>query len=55
MPAFAQYRPSGPGGAFEPWSLQVLHVRDGKVVEFTMFLDIEHVFPLFGIPMTVSD
>ncbi|WP_426560573.1 sigma-70 family RNA polymerase sigma factor [Angustibacter sp. McL0619] len=55
MPAFAQYRPSGPGGAFEPWSLQVLRVQGGKVVEFTMFLDTEHVFPLFGIPMTVVD
>jgi len=54
LPAFAQYRPSGPGGAFEPWSLQVLRVRQGQVVEFTMFLDTERVFPLFGIPMTLD-
>jgi RNA polymerase sigma-70 factor (ECF subfamily) len=55
LPAFAQYRPSGPGGAFQPWSLQVLRVEGGQVVEFTMFLDTEHVFPLFGIPMTLND
>ena len=26
-PAFAQYRPSGPGGRLEPWSIQVLEIR----------------------------
>ncbi|GAB3598363.1 sigma-70 family RNA polymerase sigma factor [Angustibacter peucedani] len=55
MPAFAQYRPSGPGGAFEPWSLQVLRLGDGGVAEFTMFLDTDRVFPLFGIPSTPPD
>src|SRR4051812_22337423 len=50
MPAFAQYRPSGPNGEFEPWSLQVLHLGKGGVAEFTMFLDTDRVFPLFGIP-----
>jgi RNA polymerase sigma-70 factor (ECF subfamily) len=49
-PAFAQYRPSGPGGAFEPWALQVLEVREGRVHELTFFLDVDRVFPLFGLP-----
>jgi RNA polymerase sigma-70 factor (ECF subfamily) len=52
QPAFAQYRPSGPGGAFEPWSLQVLRVVDGKIVELTFFLDTDRLFPLFGVPAT---
>ncbi len=52
MPAFAQYKPSGPNGELEPWSLQVLELGDGGVAEFTFFLDTERVFPLFGIPMT---
>ncbi|KQX68599.1 sigma-70 family RNA polymerase sigma factor [Angustibacter sp. Root456] len=52
MPAFAQYRASGPGGSYEPWALQVLDVRDGQVVDFMFFLDTERVFPLFGIPLT---
>jgi RNA polymerase sigma-70 factor, ECF subfamily len=50
QPAFAQYRPSGPGGAYEPWSLQVLRVEKGKIVELTFFLDTERLFPLFGVP-----
>jgi RNA polymerase sigma-70 factor, ECF subfamily len=49
-PAFAQYKPSGPGGALEPWALQVLDIRGGVVVDFMFFLDTDRVFPLFDIP-----
>jgi RNA polymerase sigma-70 factor (ECF subfamily) len=52
MPAFGQYRPSGPGGAHEPWALQVLHIEDGQVAEFAFFLDTALLFPLFGLPPT---
>jgi RNA polymerase sigma-70 factor (ECF subfamily) len=47
-PAFGQYKPAE-GGGYEPWALQVLEVRDGKIVELTFFLDTERVFPLFGL------
>jgi RNA polymerase sigma-70 factor (ECF subfamily) len=50
-PAFGQYRPSGPGGSYEPWSLQVLEVSGGRIVEFTFFLDTARLFPLFGLPL----
>jgi len=50
-PAFGQYKPSGPGGSFEPWALQVLEVEEGRIVEFTFFLDAERLFPLFGLPL----
>jgi RNA polymerase sigma-70 factor, ECF subfamily len=50
LPAFGQYRPSGPGGGFEPWALQVLEISDGRIVGFTAFLDTETLFPLFGLP-----
>jgi RNA polymerase sigma-70 factor (ECF subfamily) len=53
-PAFGQYRPSGPGGSYEPWSLQVLEVSDGRIVDFTFFLDTERLFPLFGLPLTLE-
>jgi len=49
-PAFGQYKPSASGEGYEPWALQVLEVSEGKVVEFTFFLDTEKVFPLFGLP-----
>jgi RNA polymerase sigma-70 factor (ECF subfamily) len=48
-PAFGQYKPS-PDGGFEPWALQVLEVRNGKIGELTFFLDTESLFPLFGLP-----
>ena len=52
LPAFGQYRPSGPGGSFEPWALQVLELSDGRIAGFTAFLDTERLFPLFGLPAT---
>src|SRR6266542_702754 len=52
LPAFGQYRPSGPGGSYEPWALQVLEISDGWIVGFNAFLDTERLFPLFGLPAT---
>jgi RNA polymerase sigma-70 factor (ECF subfamily) len=49
-PAFAQYRPSGPGGTHEPWALQVLEISGDRVVELTFFLATDSIFPLFGLP-----
>jgi RNA polymerase sigma-70 factor (ECF subfamily) len=49
-PAFAQYRPSGAGGSFEPWSLHVLEISDGRIAGISFFLDTERLFPLFGLP-----
>jgi RNA polymerase sigma-70 factor, ECF subfamily len=51
--AFGQYKPS-PGGGYEPWALQVVEVRDGKVGEMTFFLDTATLFPLFGLPNSVA-
>lgn len=55
VPAFGQYRPSGPGGAFEPWALQVLDIEEGRVVGFTFFLETERFFPFFGLPREASE
>ena len=49
-PAFGQYKPSETGDGYEPWALQVLELADGRVVEFTFFLDTDTLFPLFGLP-----
>ena len=49
-PAFGQYKPSERGDGFDPWALQVLEIEDGRIAEFTFFLDTERVFPLFGLP-----
>ncbi|HUR16004.1 MAG TPA: sigma-70 family RNA polymerase sigma factor [Candidatus Limnocylindrales bacterium] len=49
-PAFGQYKPSESGPGYEPWALQVIEVSDGKIGEFTFFLDTDTLFPLFGLP-----
>jgi RNA polymerase sigma-70 factor, ECF subfamily len=48
-PAFGQYKPS-PDGGYDPWALQVLELSEGRIVEFTFFLDTASLFPLFGLP-----
>ena len=53
-PGVAQYRPSGPGGRHEPWSIHVIEVSDGRVSRLTQFLDTTRLFPLFGLPATLD-
>jgi RNA polymerase sigma-70 factor (ECF subfamily) len=45
MPAFGQYRATG------PWALIVLDISAGRIATITNFLDVERLFPLFGLPM----
>src|SRR3954470_22202969 len=49
-PAFGQYKPADDGDGYEPWALQVVEIRDGKIADLTFFLDTERVFPLLGVP-----
>ena len=53
-PAFGQYKPSDSGSGYDPWALQVLEISEGRIVEFTFFLDTERVFPLFGLPLQLE-
>ncbi len=53
-PAFGQYKPSTCGEGYEPWALQVLEISDGRIAEFTFFLDTERLFPLFGLPLRLE-
>jgi RNA polymerase sigma-70 factor, ECF subfamily len=50
MPTFAQYRRAASGDGHEPWALQVLEIRDGRVVGQNSFLETARLFPLFGLP-----
>jgi RNA polymerase sigma-70 factor (ECF subfamily) len=54
-PAFGQYKPKDKGDGYEPWALQVLEIEDGKIVEFTFFLDTKTVFPRFGLPLEYAE
>jgi RNA polymerase sigma-70 factor (ECF subfamily) len=53
-PAFGQYRPSASESGYDPWSLQVLELANGRIVGFTMFLDTERLFPLFGLSLRLE-
>ena len=55
LPAFGQYRPSGPGGSFEPWALQIVEIADGRIRGLVSFLDTARWFPLFGLPLVPPD
>ena len=48
MPAFAQYRVD-PNGGHAPWSIQLLEIRDGRIVGNHNFLDTS-LFERFGLP-----
>jgi RNA polymerase sigma-70 factor (ECF subfamily) len=48
-PAFGQYRPGGPGGRYEPWSLQVLQLSGDRIARIDCFLDTR-LFAQFGLP-----
>jgi RNA polymerase sigma-70 factor, ECF subfamily len=50
-PAFGQYKPNESGEGYEPWALQVLEIEDGSIVELTFFLEVERLFPRFGLPL----
>jgi RNA polymerase sigma-70 factor, ECF subfamily len=47
MPAFAQYR----AGGENPWALIVLEVGEDRITSMTSYLDVETLFPRFGLPM----
>jgi RNA polymerase sigma-70 factor (ECF subfamily) len=50
-PAFAQFKRSPSGDGFDPWAIQVLEIAEGRIVDFTFFLDTARLFPLFGLPL----
>ncbi len=52
-PAFAQYRSSAQGG-HEAWALQVIDISDGRVAAIDSFLDVQRMFPLFGLPLRLE-
>lgn len=49
-PAFAQYRATHEGG-YHAWAINVLELSGALVARTTFFLDVEHLFPAFGLPL----
>jgi RNA polymerase sigma-70 factor (ECF subfamily) len=49
-PAFAQYRDEGA----TPWALMMLELEGDKITSMTSYLDVETLFPRFGVPMRLA-
>lgn len=55
-PAFAQYRPTvGAPGTYHAWGLIVLELDGDRVGAWNTFLDVETLFPMFGLPLDMTD
>ncbi len=48
-PAFGQYRPE-PFGGHSAWGLHVLDISGRQVSHLHIFLEVDRIFPLFGLP-----
>ncbi len=48
-PAYAQYRPR-PDGGHAAWALIVLELAGGRIAAWHSFLDVNTLFPAFGLP-----
>jgi len=53
--AWGQYNPDPEHGGFAPWALQVHEVTGDKFSRMTWFLDVERLFPLFGLQDRIFD
>ncbi len=51
LPAFAQYKPAGPGEPRKAWALHLLEIAGARIVAHNSFLDTARLFPLFGLPL----
>jgi RNA polymerase sigma-70 factor (ECF subfamily) len=53
-PAFAQYRAGVDGGPHTAWALIVLEFDGDKIGAWNAFLDVETLFPRFGLPLELA-
>lgn len=51
---FAQWKPTGPDGAFEAWGITALRIEDDVVTGLSVFLSTE-LFGYFGLPTKLAD
>jgi RNA polymerase sigma-70 factor (ECF subfamily) len=52
LPAYAQYRVN-PEGGYKAWALIVLELSEDRISGFNSFLNVEVLFPRFGMPMVL--
>jgi RNA polymerase sigma-70 factor, ECF subfamily len=53
-PAFGQWRRKPDGTGHYAWAVQVLEISDGLISGYTSFLDVDTLFPMFGLPLELD-
>ena len=54
-PAFAHYHETDTPGTYRAWAIIVLELAGASIGGWNSFLDVEYLFPLFGLPLEISD
>ncbi|HYC90781.1 MAG TPA: sigma-70 family RNA polymerase sigma factor [Thermoanaerobaculia bacterium] len=54
-PAFAHYHPGTEPGTYRAWAIIVLELDGDRIAGWSSFLDVETLFPLFGMPLDIVD
>jgi RNA polymerase sigma-70 factor (ECF subfamily) len=54
-PAFAQYRRAEAPGTYAAWALIVLELSGDRIAAWNSFLDTEKLFPMFDLPLQMTD
>jgi RNA polymerase sigma-70 factor (ECF subfamily) len=54
-PSFAQYRKGAVEGTYQAWALVVLELAGNEIAGWNSFLDVETLFPMFGLPLAIND
>jgi RNA polymerase sigma-70 factor (ECF subfamily) len=52
-PGWGQYKRAA-DGRFAAWAIQVVEIRDGRIIGLNAFLDTAVLFPMFGLPLAVD-
>jgi RNA polymerase sigma-70 factor, ECF subfamily len=54
QPGFAQYRRDPGTGGYAGWAVQVLEITDGRITGLNSFLDVQTLFPMWGLPLRLD-
>ncbi|MGN6184805.1 MAG: sigma-70 family RNA polymerase sigma factor [Thermoanaerobaculia bacterium] len=54
LPAVAQWRRGETEGTYQAWSITVLEIDNGQIIRWNSFLDVETLFPMFGLPLRLE-
>jgi RNA polymerase sigma-70 factor (ECF subfamily) len=54
LPAFGQYRRDPDSSGYYAWAVQVLEIEQGRIRAYSSFLDVETLFPMFGLPLRLD-